>query len=400
AGAGSARTTNQAASGEVQLRCPDQFEFLARGCRDAAIDRTSTGEVAFPPSPQPACNSRDRPRRCFHRSLAVGRDASRQQLRAIESAKNYEAALTWMCCVSTLMLALGIATLKHLSAEPSQPGPIEAAAFVKEHRRRTRNKELQLSSKSLCGEKQSSVWSRVWAEPDVAEGGGYMNASWIDGYNQPKKFIAAQGPLAATKNDFWRMVWQYRLLLHRHDYESQQCDKYWHNVYARFGDIDVWLDDLYSTAEYESRLFKSLKILRNRSPTPATGRAAPGTYICIDIEVSKAEDGRPIDILQQTLALRAKPGQAWWATSASTAFVYETVATALACRPTTVKVFDFAKLTARMAQRDPSGGSQATGFSAEFTCLAGLVEAGSASASARAGIGRRIDGKVETSWCS
>uniref|UniRef100_A0A1I8H3A0 Secreted protein n=1 Tax=Macrostomum lignano TaxID=282301 RepID=A0A1I8H3A0_9PLAT len=72
-----------------------------------------------------------------------------------------------MCCVSTLMLALGIATLKHLSgrgaqAEPSQPGPIEAAAFVKEHRRRTRN--LQLSSKSLWARSSRSEGQHKVAE--------------------------------------------------------------------------------------------------------------------------------------------------------------------------------------------------------------------------------------------
>ncbi|PIK59246.1 hypothetical protein BSL78_03830 [Apostichopus japonicus] len=36
----------------------------------------------------------------------------------------------------------------------------------------------------------------------------YINASYIDGYKSPKKFIASHGPNKASVVDFWRMVWQ------------------------------------------------------------------------------------------------------------------------------------------------------------------------------------------------
>lgn len=36
----------------------------------------------------------------------------------------------------------------------------------------------------------------------------YINSNWIDGYKQPRRYIATQGPMSNTTADFWRMVWQ------------------------------------------------------------------------------------------------------------------------------------------------------------------------------------------------
>ncbi|XP_044261803.1 receptor-type tyrosine-protein phosphatase epsilon-like isoform X2 [Tribolium madens] len=38
--------------------------------------------------------------------------------------------------------------------------------------------------------------------------GDYINASYINGYNRPKTYIACPGPKFYTIKDFWRMIWQ------------------------------------------------------------------------------------------------------------------------------------------------------------------------------------------------
>ena len=45
---------------------------------------------------------------------------------------------------------------------------------------------------------------------DVSDdtGADYINANYMPGYNSPREFLAAQGPLPGTVDDMWQMIWE------------------------------------------------------------------------------------------------------------------------------------------------------------------------------------------------
>ncbi|XP_052218424.1 receptor-type tyrosine-protein phosphatase alpha-like [Dreissena polymorpha] len=60
----------------------------------------------------------------------------------------------------------------------------------------------------------------------------YINASFIDGYTIPKKYIAGQGPLSCTVEDTWRMILTERIsvvvmLTNLFEESKSKCHQYW-----------------------------------------------------------------------------------------------------------------------------------------------------------------------------
>lgn len=94
--------------------------------------------------------------------------------------------------------------------------------------------------------------TRVVLEPyDLPEGSNpndpmdYINASYIDGYRQPRAYISTQGPIESTFMDFWRMIWQTScrvIVMVTLNFENQimKCDKYWPTAQDRIMNVGVY----------------------------------------------------------------------------------------------------------------------------------------------------------------
>ncbi|XP_030375463.1 tyrosine-protein phosphatase 69D [Scaptodrosophila lebanonensis] len=93
----------------------------------------------------------------------------------------------------------------------------------------------------------------------------YINANFVIGYKERKKFICAQGPMEGTIDDFWRMIWEQHLeiivmLTNLEEYNKAKCAKYWPEKVQdtkKFGDISVKFTQERKTGDY---LIRSLDV--------------------------------------------------------------------------------------------------------------------------------------------
>ncbi|XP_024910058.1 protein tyrosine phosphatase receptor type Fa isoform X2 [Cynoglossus semilaevis] len=75
--------------------------------------------------------------------------------------------------------------------------------------------------------------TRVCLQPiRGVEGSDYINASFLDGYRQQRAYIATQGPLSETTEDFWRMLWEHNstivvMLTKLREMGREKCHQYW-----------------------------------------------------------------------------------------------------------------------------------------------------------------------------
>ncbi|XP_025106579.1 tyrosine-protein phosphatase non-receptor type 12-like isoform X3 [Pomacea canaliculata] len=80
-------------------------------------------------------------------------------------------------------------------------------------------------------------------------GSSYINATFIKGVDGENGYIAAQGPMLNTVNDFWRMLWEHKtevifMACRLIECGKQKCEKYWPDVGKTelFGNIAVRTD--------------------------------------------------------------------------------------------------------------------------------------------------------------
>ncbi|XP_077498928.1 tyrosine-protein phosphatase Lar isoform X4 [Amblyomma americanum] len=81
--------------------------------------------------------------------------------------------------------------------------------------------------------------TRVCLQPiRGVDGSDYINASFIDGYRYRNAYIATQGPMAETTEDFWRMVWEHNsnivvMLTKLKEMGREKCHQYWPSEHSQ-----------------------------------------------------------------------------------------------------------------------------------------------------------------------
>ncbi|CAM5118950.1 unnamed protein product [Natator depressus] len=96
----------------------------------------------------------------------------------------------------------------------------------------------------------------------------YINANFIKGVYGPRAYIATQGPLSTTVLDFWRMIWEYEVLIvvmacMEFEMGKKKCERYWVEV----GNSPLQCGPFTITCELEEKkteyVIRTLKVTLN-----------------------------------------------------------------------------------------------------------------------------------------
>ncbi|XP_035191393.1 receptor-type tyrosine-protein phosphatase R isoform X2 [Oxyura jamaicensis] len=102
--------------------------------------------------------------------------------------------------------------------------------------------------------------SRVYLKPKNPSDSlsTYINANYIRGYGgKEKAFIATQGPMINTVNDFWQMVWQEDspviVMITKLKEKNEKCVLYWPEKRGIYGKVEVLVNSVQECENYTVR---------------------------------------------------------------------------------------------------------------------------------------------------
>jgi protein tyrosine phosphatase len=152
--------------------------------------------------------------------------------------------------------------------------------------------------KSIISSMSTSTSSNNSHDLDHHLSNDYINANFIQGYSHENKFIATQGPKKETINDFWLMIWQYRvtaivMLTKLVEKGVERCTQYWPeklNISEIYGDFEVTMKDQQKCGDYLKRTFELICLAKTTTNNLTSLTMTPGSV--------KNNNKRPLIVTQ------------------------------------------------------------------------------------------------------
>ncbi|XP_031573109.1 receptor-type tyrosine-protein phosphatase delta-like [Actinia tenebrosa] len=247
--------------------------------------------------------------------------------------------------------------------------------------------------------------SRVILTPiEGVAGSDYINANYIDGYNRSGAYIACQGPLPETFDDFWRMIWEQGtatvvMLTQLEERGRRKCDQYWPDRGTKnYGMIRVTASETSHMSYYILRTFilshkqeeeeprqvkqyhftswpdhgvpshpapllSLVRTVTNANPASSgpivvhcsAGVGRTGTYITLDAMLQKIEKEQTIDVFEFVKQMRTKRN-IMVQTESQYVFIYDALNEAVSCGVTEFEAKKFGARLRELREVDPNTG--------------------------------------------
>lgn len=118
--------------------------------------------------------------------------------------------------------------------------------------------------------------SRVVLEPydlpedmDLDDPMDYINANFVDGYEQPRAYISTQGPKVETIMDFWRMMWQtcsrvIVMVTLNVENDMIKCEMYWPTADNRVIQAGVYKIEYIANEKHDDFVMTQIRLTNER----------------------------------------------------------------------------------------------------------------------------------------